>query len=109
MLWLIAGSGGVVLLVGIATLISTIGRLSMTSGTVLDVGKVQAGVLRTLSDPASGYGANIVTDVSCNNGRNASATRGTTFTCDANINGAQRHITVLISDDSGTYEIDGPR
>jgi len=107
--WLLGGAGGLALLVGIAVLAFNIPKLGATGGTVLDVTKVQAGVLQTLSDPASGYGANSVTDVSCNNGRNPSAAKGTTFTCDATVNGAQRHVAVLVSDDSGTYEIDGPR
>jgi hypothetical protein len=89
-------------------LLSSVAKLGITGGTVLDVTKVQAGVLQTLSDPAGGYGANTVTDVSCNNGRNPSATKGTTFICDATVNGAQRHVTVVVSDDNGTYEIDGP-
>jgi hypothetical protein len=107
--WLLVGAGGLALLVGIAVLVINIPKLGATGGTVLDVSKVQAGVLQTLSDPASGYGANTVTDVSCNNGRNPSADKGTTFTCDATVNGAQRHVTVIVSDDSCTYEIDGPR
>jgi hypothetical protein len=107
--WLLGGAGGLALLVGVAVLITNIPKLGTTGGTVLDVTRVQAGVLQTLSDPASGYGANSVTDVSCNNGRNPSAANGTAFTCDATVNGAQRHVTVIVSDDNGTYEIDGPR
>jgi uncharacterized protein DUF4333 len=107
--WLLLGAGGLALLVGIAVLAFNIPKLGTTGGTVLDVTKVQAGVLQTLSDPASGYGANSVTDVSCNNGRNPSADKGTTFTCDATVNGTQRHVAVIVSDNHGTYEIDGPR
>jgi hypothetical protein len=106
---LLVGAGGLALLVGIAVLVVNVPKLATTGGTVLDVSKVQAGVLQTLSDPTSGYGANTVTDVSCNNGRNPRADKGTTFNCDATVNGAQRHVTVIVSDDSGTYEIDGPR
>ena len=97
------------LLIGTAVLLGGVAKLGVTGGKFLDVAKVQAGVLQTLSDPASGYGANTVTDVSCNNGHNPSADKGTTFTCDATVNGAQRHVTVVVSDDLGTYEIDGPR
>jgi hypothetical protein len=107
--WLLVGGGGLTVLVGTAILLSNITKLGITGGTVLDVSKVQTGVLLTLSDPASGYGANTVTDVSCNNGRNPSADKGTAFTCDATVNGAPRHVTVVVSDDKGTYEIDGPR
>lgn len=96
-------------LIAAAVLLGSIFKLGIAGGTVLDVAKVQAGVLQTLSDPASGYGANTVTDVSCNNGHNPSADKGTTFTCDATVNGAPRHVTVVVSDNHGTYEIDGPR
>lgn len=105
--WLLVTAGGLAVVLTAAVLL--ISRLGVAGGAVLDVTKVQAGVLQTLSDPASGYGANSVTDVSCNDGRNPSARKGTTFTCDATVNGTQRHVTVVVSDDHGTYEIDGPR
>ena len=97
------------MLIAAAVLLSSVSNLGATGGRVLDVAKVQAGVLQTLSDPAGGYGANTVTDVSCNNGRNPSGDKGTSFTCEATVNGAQRHVTVVVSDDNGTYEIDSPR
>jgi Domain of unknown function (DUF4333) len=106
---LVIGAGTVAVLIAAAVPFSSVSKLGATDGKVLDVTKVQVGVLQTLSDPAGGYGANRVTDVSCNNGRNPSANKGTTFTCDAIVNGAQRHVTVVVSDDNGTYEIDGPR
>lgn len=92
----------VVLLVGTS-------RLHLAGGTELDVTKVQAGVAKTLSDPVNGYGANTVSEVSCNGGRNPGAEKGTAFLCDATVNGARRHVNVLVSDDNGTYEVDGPR
>jgi hypothetical protein len=99
----------VAVLIAAAVILVGVTRLGATGGKVLDVAKVQVGVLQTLSDPAGGYGANTVTDVSCNNGHNPSANKGTTFTCDATVNGAQRHVSVVVSDDYGTYEIDAPR
>jgi hypothetical protein len=107
--WLLVGLGAVAALIAVAVLLSNLSNLGITGGTVLDVRQVQNGVLQTLSDPAGGYGANAVTDVSCNGGRNPSAHRGTTFTCDATINGASRQVAVVVSDDKGTYEIDRPR
>jgi predicted butyrate kinase (DUF1464 family) len=102
--------GGVAVLIGAAVVLANFPEIAgITGGTVLDVAKVQNGILQTLSDPASGYGANAVTDVSCNGGRNPSAAKGTTFVCDAIVNGAQRHVSVFVSDESGTYEIDRPR
>jgi hypothetical protein len=107
--WLLVGTGAAAVLIAVTVLLANLSNLGITGGTVLDVTKVQNGVLQTLSDPASGYGANTVTDVSCNGGRNPSAHQGTTFTCDATINGARRQVTVAVSDDKGTYEIDRPR
>lgn len=107
--WILIGAGGLAILIEAALLLSGVSKLGITGGTVLDVTKVQTGVLQVLSDPASGYGANTVTDVSCNSGHNPSADKGATFTCDVVVNGTQRHVTVVVSDDHGTYEIDGPR
>jgi hypothetical protein len=106
---MIVGLGAVAVLIGATILLANVSSMGITGGTVLDVTKVQNGVLQTLSDPASGYGANTVTDVSCNGGRNPRAAKGTTFVCDAIVNGAQRHVSVFVSDDKGTYEIDRPR
>jgi hypothetical protein len=107
--WLLVGIGTLAVLIGGVVLLNNTSGMDITGGTVLDVTKVQNGVLQTLSDPASGYGANTVTNVSCNGGRNPSAAKGTTFVCDAIVNATQRHISVFVSDDRGTYEIDRPR
>jgi hypothetical protein len=106
---MLIGACIVAVLIAAAVLLGEVSKLVGTGGKVLDVAKIQAGVLQTLSDPAGGYGANTVSDVSCNNGRNPNADKGTTFTCDAIVNGVQRHVIVLVSDDNGTYEIDSPR
>ena len=105
----LVGAAVVAVLVAAALLLANLPNQGITGGTVLDVSAVQNGVLQTLADPASGYGANDVTDVSCNGGRNPSARQGTTFTCDATVNGARRQVTVAVSDDEGTYEVDRPR
>lgn len=107
--WLLLSAAAVALLLAVVVLIGNVARFGISGGNELDVTKVENGVLQTLSDPASGYGANTVADVSCNGGRNPSARQGTTFTCDATVNGVARHVNVLVSDDRGTYEIDGPR
>jgi hypothetical protein len=107
--WILVGVGAVAVLIGVAVLLGTLSNMGITGGTVLDVTKVQAEVLHILSDPAGGYGANSVTDVSCNGGRNPSAAKGTTFVCDAIVNSTPRHVSVFVSDDRGTYEIDRPR
>ena len=103
------GAAILVVLIGAGALLIVVSRLGLLGGEDLDVAKVQAGVLQILSDPASGYGANSVTEVSCNDGRNPRATKGTSFTCNVTVNGAKRHVNVLVSDNQGTYEVDRPR
>lgn len=106
----VIGAAVLTIVIASAVLVSGVSRLLNTAGgKVLDVDKVQDGVLQTLTDPAGGYGANTVSGVSCNNGRNPRADKRTTFTCDVVINGAERHVTVVVSDDNGTYEVDRPR
>jgi hypothetical protein len=78
-------------------------------GMVLDVRQAEAGVQQILSDPINGYGANEVTSVTCNDGRDPMVEQGEGFTCQVTINGARRQVQVVFRDDAGTYEIDGPR
>lgn len=79
------------------------------SGTVLDVAKAEEGVTQILSDPINGYGANDVSAVECNGGKNPEVEAGAGFSCDVTINGAKRKVHVVFQDDLGTYEVDGPR
>jgi len=76
---------------------------------VLDVQQVQEGVALILGDPAYGYGANEVETVSCNGGVNPPVVPGTEFTCQVDIDGAERQVQVLIRSEDGAYEVDGPR
>lgn len=82
---------------------------SLGSGTVLDVARAEAGVKQILSDPINGYGANEVSAVRCNGGKNPKVEKGEGFTCDVTINGAKRKVQVVFRDDAGTFEVDGPR
>ena len=83
-------------------------RLALSEGKQLDVQTAQAGVQQILADPIKGYGAKNVTDVRCNNGRNPIAKQGSSFTCEVNIDGTPRTVTVVFQDDNGTYEVDRP-
>lgn len=76
---------------------------------VLDVSKAQDAVKRVITDPATGYGLDNVTDVNCNNGNNPSAKKGDTFTCQVTVDGKKRQVTAVFVDDNGTYEVDRPR
>jgi hypothetical protein len=75
----------------------------------LDVAKAQEGVAQILADPVNGYGAQRVSDVQCNNGKNPVAAKDRSFTCEANVDGTHRQITAVFVDDKGTYEVDWPR
>jgi hypothetical protein len=60
-------------------------------------------------DPWAGYGAEKVTSVVCNNGRDPVIQKGATFTCEVVVDGRKRVVTAVFQDDSGTYEVDRPR
>jgi hypothetical protein len=92
----------VVLLMGLS-------MLGLSRGKELDVSKAQAGVQQILTDKIKGYGLINVTDVRCNNGRNPAADKGDSFVCEATVNGAKRHVSVVVEDDNGRYEVDRPR
>jgi uncharacterized protein DUF4333 len=107
------------MIAGVIVAVAVIGGLALVaglwltgsfgSGTVLDVGKAEAGVKLILSDPINGYGANQVSSVKCNNGENPTVKQGEGFSCDVTINGSKRKVQVIFRDDAGTYEVDGPR
>lgn len=100
-----AGLAGLLVLVVILTL-SLTKLFDATAATVLDVNAAQAGVQQVLTDPIDGYGRDDVTDVRCNGGRNPTVKSGSSFSCEVNVNGIKRHVTVVFSDDAGTYEVD---
>jgi hypothetical protein len=84
-------------------------KLGFIRDKVLDVSKAQAGVQQILMDPWAGYGAEKVTSVVCNNGRDPVIQKGATFTCEVVVDGRKRVVTAVFQDDSGTYEVDRPR
>ena len=77
--------------------------------TELDVTTTEAGVAQVLADPVNGYGAESVSSIRCNGGRNPKVEKGRSFTCQVVVNGKQREVTAVIVDDDGTYEVDWPR
>lgn len=76
---------------------------------VIKVEQAEAGVRAILSDPINGYGANTISAMRCNGGKDPSASRGDSFTCDVEIDGAIRQVYVEFTDDDGTFAVDGPR
>jgi hypothetical protein len=99
----------VVVLVIVAAVLAGVLWGGSLNGRELDVRSAESGVTAILSDPINGYGANDVTDVTCNNGENPPIHAGKGFRCDVQINGQRRSVDVVFSDDSGTYAVDGPR
>jgi hypothetical protein len=77
--------------------------------TQLDVNAAQTGVQQILSDEANGYGAKNVQDVSCNDGKNPTVSKGANFTCEVSIDGTKRQVTVTFQDNNGTYEVGRPK
>ena len=86
-----------------------LGLLGTFKATELDVTNVEAGVAQVLADPVNGYGAESVSSVRCNGGKNPQVEKGRSFTCQAVVNGKQRQVAAVIVDNDGTYEIDWPR
>ena len=76
---------------------------------VIRVETAEAGVRAILSDPINGYGANSISALRCNGGKDPSAAKGDSFTCDVEIDGAIRQVYAEFTDDAGTFAVDGPR
>ena len=107
---MIAGIVVAIVVIGTVALVGGLWLFGfLGSGTVLDVGAAEAGVKQILSDPINGYGANDVSAIKCNDGKNPKVEVGEGFSCDVTINGAKRKVQVVFQDDLGTYEVDGPR
>ncbi|MGH3584573.1 MAG: DUF4333 domain-containing protein, partial [Mycobacterium sp.] len=83
--------------------------LMFRDSTVIEVATAEAGVRQILSDPVNGYGSNTISALRCNGGKNPAAAKGNSFTCEVEIDGAARHVTVVFQDDKGTFAVDGPR
>lgn len=103
----LAGLLSAALLVGLV--LTKLDLSAITGTTELDVNQAQIGVQQVLTDPINGYGRDNVTGVRCNNGVNPTVKAGNSFTCQVSVDGAQRQVTVVFSDDKGTYEVDRPR
>ncbi len=110
--WLLVGGGLAALLLAAPILVVGLkmsGALTISGPTELDVNQVQAGVQQVLTDPINGYGRDNVSAVQCNGGKNPTVKPGDSFTCQVSVDGAARQVTVVFSDDAGTYEVDRPR
>jgi hypothetical protein len=106
---LLIGVGLAIVLIETVVLVVGMWRLEFFDTKVLDVHQAETGVQQILTDPINGYGANEVTAVRCNNGRNPNAAKGNSFGCEVTINGRERHVIVVLQDDNGTFAVDGPR
>lgn len=105
--WVTAAAGAAVVIAGTALGLALTGTPAAPK--VLDISKANREVEQILRDPIDGYAAATVAGVVCNNGVNPPITRGGSFSCDAVVDGAPRHVAVIFQDDAGTYAVDRPR
>ncbi len=103
--WLIGAA------VALAVLVAGIGlwQFAFRDTTVIRVEQAEDGVRQILSDPINGYGANNISALRCNGGKDPSAAKGDSFTCAVEIDGAIRQVYAEFQDDKGTFAVDGPR
>jgi hypothetical protein len=98
---------------GVAVALAVVGvavwQFAFRDTTVIKVEQAEAGVREILSDPINGYGANSISALRCNDGKDPSAAKGDSFTCAVEIDGTVRHVYVEFQDDNGTFAVDGPR
>jgi hypothetical protein len=107
--WLLIAGG--VLAGAIVAAVVVVGLLVFGEfgGQVLNVSKAQEAVKQVITDPIAGYGIDNVTDVNCNNGKNPTAKKGDSFTCEVTVDGKKHQVRAVFIDDNGTYEVDRPR
>lgn len=84
-------------------------QVAFHQSAVIKVETAEAGVRTILSDPINGYGANTISAMRCNGGKDPSAVKGDSFTCEVEIDGTIRQVYVEFTDDNGTFAVDGPR
>jgi Domain of unknown function (DUF4333) len=73
------------------------------------VAGVQTQVQQVLVDRITGYNADEIKDVKCNNGQDPTVKKGDSFNCNVNVRGKQHQLTVTFQDDNGTYEVGLPQ
>jgi Domain of unknown function (DUF4333) len=73
------------------------------------VGGVQTQVQQILVDRVTGYSADDIKDVKCNNGQDPTVKKGDSFNCNVSVRGKQHQLTVTFQDDNGTYEVGLPQ
>jgi hypothetical protein len=105
----VAGVGLPIVVAAPVVLVLTLRQPGFSDTKELDVNQAQFGVHQILTDPVNGYGRNKVSRVSCNNGRNPIVEKGRGFTCEVQIKGITRRVSVVFRDDNGTYEVGLPR
>lgn len=109
---LLIGSAVAVLagsLIAAVILVLRLVSLWQPHGLELDVNQAELGVQQVLTDPINGYGHTSVTVLACNSGRNPTVRKGDSFSCDVSVDGTDRRVTAVFSDDAGTYLVDQPR
>jgi hypothetical protein len=108
---MIVGSivGVLVVIVVVAVLVTGFWKPGFFVTTKLDVNKAQQGVQQILTDQTNGYGVKSADDIKCNNGQDPVVKKDATFTCDVNVDGQKKQVTVTFQDNNGTYEVGRPK
>ncbi|MCH9732811.1 MAG: DUF4333 domain-containing protein [Actinomycetia bacterium] len=102
------GGGVAVVVAAAAVAITALWVPGFGRSTTLDVNAVQDALRRVLTDPINGYGAQNVTDITCNDGANPPVRTGDTFTCSVTIDDQGYQVTATFTDDTGAYVIGRP-
>jgi hypothetical protein len=105
---LLVGGGVAAIVVAVVLGLGMV-KLVAGNGNELDVREAETGVRQILTDSSYGYGVENVGTVSCNDGANPQARKGTSFVCNVLVDGTTRRVAVVFVDDQGTYEVDRPR
>ncbi|MBV9515996.1 MAG: DUF4333 domain-containing protein [Mycobacteriaceae bacterium] len=106
-LWLWFGLGVALIAVVAVALVFFIANRSTVGS--LDMNTAQAGVQQILTDQTTGYGLDNVSNIKCNDGKNVTAKKGSSFMCDVTVDGKNQKVNVVLLDDKGTFEVDRPR
>ncbi|MCH9729986.1 MAG: DUF4333 domain-containing protein, partial [Actinomycetia bacterium] len=102
--------GGVAVVVAAAVVaVTALWVPGFARSTTLDANAAQDSVRQILTDPVpAGYGAQNVTDITCNDGTNPPVRTGDTFTCAVTINNNTYQVTATFTDDTGAYIVGRP-
>jgi hypothetical protein len=105
----LVGAAIATVLIGGAIIVLVLSGVLKHNTQKLAISNVQVGVQQVLADRITGYNADDIKDVKCNNGQDPTVQAGQSFTCDVTVRGKQHQLTVSFPDDSGAYQVGLPQ